>query len=89
VLPGYTEADVDARVLAYAATGGVPGLGNDDVDLTDVTVTLAGSPGLPCKRVVVTFTHTFMFLGGIGTLFGTTYGTVPLTAAAEMRTEQP
>jgi Flp pilus assembly protein TadG len=98
VLPGYTNADVEARVIAYAIAGGArdangdgaTDFDGDNVDVTDVTVPLAAGPGMPCKRVTVTYTHSYIFLGGItGLLFGTPYSTVPLSAVSEMRVEQP
>jgi hypothetical protein len=39
------------------------------------------------KRVTVTYTHSYMFLTGIGSWFGASYTTVPLIAVSEMRTE--
>lgn len=89
VLPGYTNADVEARVVAYATAGGVPEFTDLNVDVTDQTVPLPVGPGMPCKRVEITFTHSYMFMGGIGRLFGQDYSTVPLRAVAEMRVEQP
>jgi Flp pilus assembly protein TadG len=89
VLPGYTNADIENRVVAYATAGGVPGFTTANVDVTDVVVPLAVGPGMPAKRVEVNFTHIYQFLPGIGDLLGATYGTVPLRAIAEMRVEQP
>ena len=89
VLPGYTNADIEARIIAYTNVSGVPGLTAANIDISDVTVPLAAGPGLSAKRVEINFTHTYMFLPGIGNLLGATYGTVPLRAVAEMRVEQP
>jgi hypothetical protein len=89
VLPGYSNTDIENRVVAYATAGGVPDFTVDNVEITDQTVPLAVGPGMPCKRVEITFTHSYMFMGGIGSLFGQTYSTVPLRAVAEMRVEQP
>ena len=89
VLPGYTVPDVEARVIAYATTGRVPGLTAADVDVDDVTVPVAAGPGLPCKRVTVRFTHTYMFIPGFGSWFGGTFSSVLLRAVSEMRTESP
>ena len=89
VLPGYTTADVQARVAAYVTAGRVPTTaGNPAVSVTSVAIpTTPGGPVLSGRRVTVTYTHTYMFLTGIGAWFGATYGTVPLQAVSEMRTE--
>ena len=89
VLPGYSTADVQARVAAYVAAGRVPtATGNPDITVLNVAIpTTPGGPVLSGRRVTVTYTHTYMFLTAIGTWFGATYGTVPLRAVSEMRTE--
>jgi Flp pilus assembly protein TadG len=89
VLPGYSTADVKARVSAYVTAGKVPTTGtNPVVDVTSVAIpTTPGGPVLTGKRVSVTYTHSYMFLKVIGTWFGQTYATVPLRAVSEMRTE--
>ena len=88
-LPGYSTPDVRARVAAYVTAGRVPTTGtNPVIAVTDVSVpTTPGGPVLTAKRVTVTYLHTYMFLTGIGSWFGATYATVPLTAVSEMRTE--
>ena len=96
VLPGYStpigQAAVTTRVQAYVAAGRVPVAsgtpGNPTVNVVDDSIDVGGGlPPVDVKRVTVTYTHTYMFLGGIAGLFGNTYTTVPLTAIAEMRTE--
>jgi len=89
VLPGYTDADVIARVRTYVTQGRVTTtLINPNVAITNVTIPVgAGLPPINAKRVVVTYTHTYTFLPNIGAWFGTTYTTIPLTAVAEMRKE--
>jgi Flp pilus assembly protein TadG len=89
VLPGYSTADVKARVAAYVAAGKVPTTAaNPVVDVANVAIpTTPGGPVLSGRRVTVTYTHSYMFLKAIGTWFGTTYATVPLRAVSEMRTE--
>jgi Flp pilus assembly protein TadG len=89
VLPGYTDADVIARVQTYVAQGRVTTTTtNPNIVITNVTIPVgAGLPPINAKRVVVTYTHTYTFLPNIGALFGTTYTTIPLTAVAEMRKE--
>lgn len=89
VLPGYTTADVEARVRVYVTQGRVPAtVTNPNIAVTDVTIPVgAGLPPLNAKRVTVTYTHSYTFLPKIATWFGSTYTTVPLKAVAEMRKE--
>ena len=89
VLPGYTNADVIARVRTYVTQGRVTTtLTNPNIAITNVTIPVgAGLPPVNAKRVVVTYTHTYTFLPRIAGWFGATYTTIPLTAVAEMRKE--
>ena len=89
VLPGYTNADVIARVRTYVTQGRVTTtVTNPNIAITNVTIPVgAGLPPINAKRVVVTYTHTYTFLPNIGAWFGATYTTIPLTAVAEMRKE--
>ena len=89
VLPGYTSADVVARVRVYVSNGRVPTtVTNPNIVVTDVTIPVgAGLPSINAKRVTVTYTHGYTFLPKISTWFGATYTTVPLKAVAEMRKE--
>jgi Flp pilus assembly protein TadG len=89
VLPGYTNADVTARVRTYLTQGRVTNTAaNPNIAITNVTIPVgAGLPAINAKRVVVTYTHTYTFLPNIGAWFGATYTTIPLTAVAEMRKE--
>jgi hypothetical protein len=91
VLPGYTAGDAQARVSAYVAAGRVPSTAtNPEVVVQDTTVPVGGGrPPVNAKRVTVTYTHTYMFIPGIGAWFGSAYTTVPLRAVSEMRTELP
>lgn len=88
VLPNYTTADVQARISAYVATAGVPTAGLSLPVVADVTIPVGGGrPPVNAKSVTVTYTHNYMFLGGIGAWFGSAYTTLPLTAVSAMRTE--
>jgi Flp pilus assembly protein TadG len=89
VLPGYTSADVIARVRVYTTEGRAPTtLTNPNIVVTNVTIPVGGGlPAINARRVTVTYTHTYLFLPNIGAWFGATYTTVPLTAVAEMRNE--
>jgi len=96
VLPGgYNQTDVRARVCAYLQTGGVPTTGcptptNPVVTLTDVNITV-GAATMQAKRVQVTYTHNYMFVGPLVSLMGggTFNTTVPMTTVAIMRKELP
>jgi hypothetical protein len=89
VLPGYTPADVEARVRVYVNQGRVPTtLTNPNIVVANVAIAVgAGLPPVNAKRVTVTYTHGYMFLPNIGNWFGVSYTTVPLVAVAEMRNE--
>lgn len=94
VLPGYTAADASARACAYLQTGGVPltgacpNPGNPAIQVTNVTIPVAGGPAMPARRVQVTLTHSYMFVGPIAGLFSGTFTTTfPITSVAIMRNE--
>ena len=89
VLPGYTTADVVARVKVYVNEGRVPTTTtNPNIVVTNVTIPVgAGLVPINAKRVTVTYTHSYTFLPNIGSWFGASYTTVPLQAVAEMRNE--
>ena len=94
VLPGYSAADVDARVRQYLTAGGVPMM-SGTTPLVTVATTLpnpplvVGTTTIPARRVTVTYTYNYMFLSGIGSWFGSDYTTMVLSAASEMRIEVP
>ena len=86
ILPGYADADVTARVNDYLTTAGL------DTDLATVdpgtaTPTPVGSVCVSMKPVTVTYQHAVPFLGGIMTYFGSSLGTLTLSATSSMRTE--
>lgn len=94
VLPGYTTADVQARVCAYVKTGGLPltgtcpNPGNPAISVTNVSIAVPAGPALTAKSVTVTFTHSYMFVGPIAGLFSGTFTTTfPITSTAVMRNE--
>ena len=96
VLAGYNTADVQSRVCAYLTSGGVPttncttGTGNPVIGVTNVTVNLptAGATPVAAKQVQLTYTHNFMFIGGIMGLFGGSWtNSKTMTITAVMRTE--
>jgi Flp pilus assembly protein TadG len=84
VLPGYQDADVQARVDAYLAASGLTGPRTTTVQAVPVA-TPAGT--FTARSVLVNYTYQFVVLGPIGTRFGGTFGTIPLKARSVMRTE--
>ena len=98
VLPGYSTAGAEnairTRVSAYLQaaqvpiTRGTPPVSIVNIAFANGTVAVGGGlPPVAVRRVTVTYTHTYTFMAGIGSLFGFTYTTVPLVAVSEMRIE--
>jgi len=89
VLPGYATADVKERVKNYVETGGVPTTSNNpDIDVTPWTIpTTNGGPTMAGRRVQVTYTHQYLFIGPIANLFGGSFTSVPVSGVAIMRNE--
>ena len=84
VLDGYDQDDIEARIDQYLAASGLGG--DRDVAVANVPVTtLAGT--FTARSVTLDYTFEFAALAGIGTIFGGSFTTVPLTAVAVMRTE--
>ena len=83
-LPGYTEADVTARVNAYLTAGGVPGTAATGLEIQSVA---AGGRTFNVVRVTVTYTHPFAFVGPLMGLFGDGRESVTFSAVAAMRAE--
>jgi Flp pilus assembly protein TadG len=86
-LPGYTNADVTARVAAYATNSGVVG----PVNTATVAVTLPGGGGTtwPGSQVTVTHVYNYQYIGPIAALFPGTApnGSVTITSRATMRNQ--
>ena len=84
-LPGYTAADVTARVTAYASNSGV----NGPVNTATLAVSVPGGAGgaaWPASQVTVTHVYNFQFVTPMAALFGGTMnGAVTITSQATMR----
>jgi Flp pilus assembly protein TadG len=83
-LPGYTAADVTARVSAYATNSGVDGT----VNTVTEPVSLPGPGGTtwPGSEVTVTHTYNMQYVGPIAALFGAAAGgNITMTSRATMR----
>jgi Flp pilus assembly protein TadG len=88
VLPGYTAADVQARVSTYLTAGRVPTTtSNPVVVVTNQALVVPGGTTISMRRVTVTYTYSYMFLRGIGGWFGGGFTTQTLSAVSEMRVE--
>jgi Flp pilus assembly protein TadG len=84
VLPGYTPADVQARVDAYMGVSGLTG--PYTVTVTNVPIA-TGAGTFTASSVLVNYTYQFAILGGVGAAFGGSFSTIPLRALSVMRTE--
>jgi Flp pilus assembly protein TadG len=84
VLPGYTTSDIQDRVTSYATAGGLPTAPTVSIAATTIT---AGSSTWPATTVNVSYSHQYLFLGGIASWFGGSFSSVTLTAASTMRNE--
>jgi Flp pilus assembly protein TadG len=89
VLPGYTSADVQARVTQFVQEG----INNNSVTpvttLTPVTLTPGTGPAFQAAQVSVTLADRFLILGPIVSLAGGTgsFGTIAISATTTMRVE--
>jgi Flp pilus assembly protein TadG len=85
-LPGYSVADAQARVEAYATDGGIPGA----VTAVAVPVALPATGGGTWPGVEVTVTHlyTLQYITPIVALVGgTSAASITLTARSTMRSQ--
>jgi Flp pilus assembly protein TadG len=85
VLPGYSGADVQARVSSYISASGLPNTA--PAATTPRSVATGGGPPVDVIEVTVTYPHAFMVLGPISALLGGSFGTVTLRAVSSMRVE--
>ena len=90
-LPGYGNADVQARVANYMNEGIGPGTAAKTVTtMTPTTIAVGAGPVVQARQVVVQYTDTYTVLGPVISLIGGTgLGTVTLTGRASMRVEAP
>jgi Flp pilus assembly protein TadG len=90
VLPGYVEADVQARVQAYVREGIADSSATPTTVLRTVTLTPGVGPPFDAAQVEVSFTGQFLVLGPIVNLAGgnwTLGSTLTLVAVSTMRIE--
>lgn len=85
-LPGYTDADVTARVTAYATNGGV--VGAVSASTAAVSLPAANGGAWPGSQVTVTHVYTYQYIGPIAALFGGgAGGSVTMTSRATVRNQ--
>ena len=86
VLPGYATADAKARVNQY-----LQGTSLSSATVTTVVAAAPKSVGagkcMSVQSVTVSYPHQYVFLSGIASFFGASFGTKTLTATASMRSE--
>jgi Flp pilus assembly protein TadG len=87
ILPGYSDADVTARVTQYLTAAGLTGTPTVSVGPTQV-ISVGGSQCISVRPVQVTYNYEFLFVGPFMALFGESpLGTRPLNATSAMRSE--
>lgn len=88
VLPGYGDADVDARVKQYVQAGGlVPAQAALVIDHPTLPV---NASCVAVTTVTVTYPYSYSFVGGIATYLGATgFAGGAIRATAQMRNEVP
>jgi Flp pilus assembly protein TadG len=89
VLPGYTAADVQARVTQFVREGINSSSAAPVASLTTVTLTPGSGPAFQAARVQVTLADRFLILGPLVSLAGGSgsFGTIALQATTTMRVE--
>jgi len=86
VLPGYAQADVQARVTQYLATAGLTS--TPTLTYTAPQALNVGGACVTITGVTVGYPHEYLFIGKIVGLFGGSgFTTTTLTATARMRYE--
>lgn len=86
-LPGYGATDVENRVVSFISTAGVPtSAGNPTVSVNPTTITHT-SGTWPATTVSVSYTHDYMFIGGVASWFGGAFTNVNVNAVSTMRNE--
>jgi Flp pilus assembly protein TadG len=86
VLGAYADADIEARVNQYLLGTGLSGL-TVNTAVGAPTKLAVGPSCITVIPVTVSYVHNYMFVGGIGSYFGGSFGTRTVTATANMRRE--
>jgi hypothetical protein len=90
ILPGYTLADVRARVTQFVREGINDQSAAPSTDMSVVTLTPGSGPPFRAARIEVRFVDRFLIVGPIMSLAGGSsgsFGAITLTANTTMRLE--
>lgn len=87
VLPNYSAADAQARVDQYIAAGMLSMGGSVTTVVGTPTKVTIGTNCMTTITVTVSYPHQYLFLGGIASYFGASFGTKTLNASSTMRME--
>ena len=87
VLPNYTTPDVQTRVNQYLLATSLSAQTVTTTVGAAQTQTIATGLCIQVIPVTVSYTHTYLFVGGIISYFGSSLGTKTLSATASMRRE--
>ena len=85
VLPGYADADVQARVTQYMTAAGLTETSPATVGA--VQTLSVGGQCISVRPVTVSYNHQFLFLGPVIGLMGGSFSNKTLTATSAMRSE--
>ena len=86
VLPGYAQADVEARVIQYLAAAGLTA--TPTFAYTAPQALNVGGACVTITGITVGYPYQYLFIGNIPTLFGgSAFTTTTLNATARMRYE--
>ena len=89
VLPGYGSTDIQTRVNQYLQGTSLTPASVTTVVGAAQTLSIGGGLCVSVTPVTVSYTHSYLFLSGIASYFGASFGTKTLTATASMRSETP
>jgi Flp pilus assembly protein TadG len=86
ILPGYSNGDVQTRVTQYLNAAGLTGTPAAEVGAAQVLP--LGGQCVTVRPVTVRYTHNYLFVGPIVTMFGqSALGSTEITATSAMRSE--
>jgi hypothetical protein len=87
VLPGYGPADVPVRVNQYLQGTSLSSATVTTEVLPQQNLPVGSGACIAVRPVRVSYTHQFMFVGGIMNYFGSSLGTRTVRATTSMRSE--
>jgi Flp pilus assembly protein TadG len=87
VLPDYGPADIEARVNQYLQGTSLTSATVTTTIGTPQTLQVGGGSCITVTPVTVSYTHQFLFVGGIMSYLGSSLGTQTVSATTSMRSE--